>query len=104
MNNDVFWDDTPCGSLRNYVSEELSASFIRVARTDSSVAHKKRPTMVYRKTLPFVSKLNICKSLLSFYWKWTLPHDGMISAEIGVNGSTVCSLASILGDSNMKRV
>jgi hypothetical protein len=28
----------------------------------------------------------------------------MISAEIGVNGSTVCSLASILGDSNMKRV
>jgi hypothetical protein len=30
--NDVFWDVTPCGSCKNHVSEELSASFIRVTR------------------------------------------------------------------------
>jgi hypothetical protein len=32
MKNDVFWDITPCGSLRTDVSEELGASFIRVIR------------------------------------------------------------------------
>jgi hypothetical protein len=32
MKNDVFWDVTPCGSCKNRVSEELSASFIRVTR------------------------------------------------------------------------
>jgi hypothetical protein len=32
MKNGVFWDVTPCGSLRTDVSEELSASFIRVTR------------------------------------------------------------------------
>jgi hypothetical protein len=32
MNNGVFWDVTPCGSARTDVSEELSASFIRVTR------------------------------------------------------------------------
>jgi hypothetical protein len=31
MKNGVFWDVTPCGSYKN-VSEELSASFIRVTR------------------------------------------------------------------------
>jgi hypothetical protein len=30
MKNGVFWDVTPCGSVRTDVSEELSASFIRV--------------------------------------------------------------------------
>jgi hypothetical protein len=32
MKNGVFWDVTPCGSCKNYVSEEPSASFIRVTR------------------------------------------------------------------------
>jgi hypothetical protein len=32
MKNDVFWDVTPCGSVRTDVSEELSASFTRVTR------------------------------------------------------------------------
>jgi hypothetical protein len=32
MKNGVFWDVTPCGSVRTDVSEELSASFIRVIR------------------------------------------------------------------------
>jgi hypothetical protein len=32
MRNGVFWDVTPCGSCRIDVSEELSASFIRVTR------------------------------------------------------------------------
>jgi hypothetical protein len=32
MKNGVFWDVTPCGSVRTDVSEELSASFIRVTR------------------------------------------------------------------------
>jgi hypothetical protein len=32
MKNGVFWDVTPCGSCKNRVSEELSASFIRVTR------------------------------------------------------------------------
>jgi hypothetical protein len=32
MKNGVFWDVTPCGSLRTDVSEELSASFIGVTR------------------------------------------------------------------------
>jgi hypothetical protein len=32
MKNGVFWDVTLCGSLRTDVSEELSASFIRVTR------------------------------------------------------------------------
>jgi hypothetical protein len=30
--NGVFWDVTPCGSCKNRVSEELSASFIRGTR------------------------------------------------------------------------
>jgi hypothetical protein len=30
--NGVFWDVTPCGSSKNDVSEELSASIIRVTR------------------------------------------------------------------------
>jgi hypothetical protein len=32
MKNGVFWDVTPCGSVKTDVSEELSASFIRVTR------------------------------------------------------------------------
>jgi hypothetical protein len=32
MKNGVFWDVTPRGSCKNRVSEELSASFIRVTR------------------------------------------------------------------------
>jgi hypothetical protein len=32
MKNDVFWDVTPCGLVRTDLSEELSASFIRVTR------------------------------------------------------------------------
>jgi hypothetical protein len=32
MKNGVFWDVTSCGSLRADLSEELSASFIRMAR------------------------------------------------------------------------
>jgi hypothetical protein len=32
MMNGVFWDVTPCGSLRTGVSEELCASIIRVTR------------------------------------------------------------------------
>jgi hypothetical protein len=32
MKNGVFWDVTLCVSCRNDVSEELSASFIRVTR------------------------------------------------------------------------
>jgi hypothetical protein len=32
MKKDAFWDVTPCGSCKNRVSEEFSASFIRVTR------------------------------------------------------------------------
>jgi hypothetical protein len=32
MKNGVFWNITPCGSCKTDVSEELSASFIRVTR------------------------------------------------------------------------
>jgi hypothetical protein len=32
LKNGVFGDVTPCGSCKNHVSEELSASFIRVTR------------------------------------------------------------------------
>jgi hypothetical protein len=32
MKNGVFWDVTPCGSCKNRVSDEHSASFIRVTR------------------------------------------------------------------------
>jgi hypothetical protein len=32
MKNGFFWDVKPCGSCRNHVSEELSASIIRVTR------------------------------------------------------------------------
>jgi hypothetical protein len=32
LKNDVFWDVTPCGSCKNDVSEEPSASFIKVTR------------------------------------------------------------------------
>jgi hypothetical protein len=32
MKNGVFWDVTPCGSVRTDVSEEPGASFIRVTR------------------------------------------------------------------------
>jgi hypothetical protein len=32
MKNGVFWDVTPCGSLGTDVSQELSASIIRVTR------------------------------------------------------------------------
>jgi hypothetical protein len=32
MKNAVFWDVTPCGSCKNDVSEELSASIIMVTR------------------------------------------------------------------------
>jgi hypothetical protein len=32
MKNDVFWYVTSCGSYKNRVSEELTASFISVAR------------------------------------------------------------------------
>jgi hypothetical protein len=32
MKNGVFWDVTPCGSCKNDVSEEPSASFIRMTR------------------------------------------------------------------------
>jgi hypothetical protein len=32
MKDSVFWDVTPCGSCKNDVSEELSASIIRVTR------------------------------------------------------------------------
>jgi hypothetical protein len=35
MKNSVFWEVTPCGSFKNRpdVSEELSASFIRVTKS-----------------------------------------------------------------------
>jgi hypothetical protein len=33
MKNGIFWDVTPCGSVRTNVSEELNASFIRVTRS-----------------------------------------------------------------------
>jgi hypothetical protein len=32
MKNAVFWDGTPCGFVRTDVSEERTASIIRVAR------------------------------------------------------------------------
>jgi hypothetical protein len=32
LKNSVFWGVTPCGSCKNDVSEELSASIIRVTR------------------------------------------------------------------------
>jgi hypothetical protein len=32
MKNAVFWDFTPCGFVRTDISEELSASIIRVTR------------------------------------------------------------------------
>jgi hypothetical protein len=32
MKNGVFWDVTPCGSCKNRVSEELSASIIKATR------------------------------------------------------------------------
>jgi hypothetical protein len=32
MKNGVFWDVTPCGFVRTDVSDELSASIIRVTR------------------------------------------------------------------------
>jgi hypothetical protein len=32
LKNGVFWDVTPCGSVKNDVSKELSASIIRVTR------------------------------------------------------------------------
>jgi hypothetical protein len=32
MKNDIYWDVTPCGSVRTDISEERSASFIRVTR------------------------------------------------------------------------
>jgi hypothetical protein len=32
MKNGVFWDVTPCGLVRTDVSEELSASIIRMTR------------------------------------------------------------------------
>jgi hypothetical protein len=32
VKDDVFWEVTPCGSSKTDVSEELSASFIRVTR------------------------------------------------------------------------
>jgi hypothetical protein len=32
MKSGVFWDATPCGSVRTDVSEELNASIIRVTR------------------------------------------------------------------------
>jgi hypothetical protein len=32
MNNGLFWDVMPCGFVRTDVSEELSASIIRVTR------------------------------------------------------------------------
>jgi hypothetical protein len=34
MKNGVFWDVMPCGSLRTKVSEERSASIIKVTRID----------------------------------------------------------------------
>jgi hypothetical protein len=34
MKNIIFWDVTPCGLVRTEVSEELSASIIRVTRID----------------------------------------------------------------------
>jgi hypothetical protein len=45
--NRVFWDVTQCGSCRTDVSEELSASFIRVTRigelgTTSAVTSNRR--------------------------------------------------------------
>jgi hypothetical protein len=32
LKNGVFWDVTPCGSLRTDVSAELSASIVRVTK------------------------------------------------------------------------
>jgi hypothetical protein len=32
MKNGIFWDLTPCDSVRTYASDELSASFIRETR------------------------------------------------------------------------
>jgi hypothetical protein len=39
MKNGVFWDVTPCGSCKNHVSEEYSASFIRVTRIGELEQH-----------------------------------------------------------------
>jgi hypothetical protein len=38
MKNGVFWDVTPCGSCKNNVSEETSASFIRVTRIGEEIS------------------------------------------------------------------
>jgi hypothetical protein len=56
MKNGVFWDVTPCGSLRTDVSEELSASFIRVTRIGELgtilVVTSNRHTTATRRNIP----------------------------------------------------
>jgi hypothetical protein len=59
MKNGVFWDSTPCAFLRTDVSEELSASFIRVTKIGelrtmlavTSNRHRLRRNAIQRNTL-----------------------------------------------------
>jgi hypothetical protein len=62
MKHGVFWDVTPCGSCRTDVSEEPSASFIRVTKIDelgTTLAATRN-----RRTLRSVRRLLIAASVV----------------------------------------
>jgi hypothetical protein len=66
MKNGVFWDVTPCGSVRTDVSEELSAPIIRVTRIGELGATL--AVTSYRRTLQrhkIVFLLSVCRLLVT---------------------------------------
>jgi hypothetical protein len=66
MKNGVFWDVTPCGSVRTDVSEELSASFARVT-SDLIFLRSVRQMLVTASVVPSSPILvTLMKEALSF--------------------------------------
>jgi hypothetical protein len=86
MKNGVFWDVTPCDSLRTDVSEELSASFIRGTRIDElgtklAVTSNQRMLVFLRSVRQLLVTASVVPSSLILV---TLMKEGLSSSERSV--------------------
>jgi hypothetical protein len=62
MKNGVFWDVTPCGSCKRDVSEELSASFIRVTIIGELATDARCEEITSEGGAKFLRNVGSCKS------------------------------------------